>query len=366
MSDLFLEGRDLVVRYDGRTILAVDRIGVRRGECLAIIGPNGAGKSTLLRVLGLLERPASGEVRMDGAMVDWRVSLLASRRRFASAFQEPLLLDATVERNVGLALELRRLPGREVRRRGARWMERFGIAHLARRQARTLSGGEAQRASLARAFAIEPDALLLDEPFSALDPPTREGILQDFQRIMRESPVTTLLVTHDRDEALCLGSRVAVMLDGRLPQVGSSPEVFGRPVSEAVARFVGVENLLPGRITADVGGLLTVDTGQMRLRVPGRAPVGASVLVCLRPEDVVLRPGTDEGPRDSTLNHLSGRIAELFVLGSQVRVRVDCVHPMVVMVTGQSVRDLGLAPGVPVTASFKASAAHLIEHDAQA
>jgi tungstate transport system ATP-binding protein len=361
MSDHFVEARGLRIEYGDRPVLEVDHIGIRRGETLAVIGPNGAGKSTLLRVLGLLERPTAGRVLVDGQPVDWGRSLLAPRRRFASAFQEPLLLDATVERNVGLGLALRRLPAVEVGRRAGRWMERFGIAHLARRQARTLSGGEAQRTSLARAFAIESDVLLLDEPFSALDPLTRDEILRDLQRVLRESPVTTVFVTHDRNESLLLGSRVAVLINGTLVQVGPAAEVFARPASEAVARFVGVENFLPGRVTADDEGLLTVDTGLVRLKVPGSAAVGAGVLVCLRPEDVALRPAGEPGIRDSVLNHLAGRIVELFPLGPQVRVQVDCGHPLVALVTKQSVRDLKLSPGSPVQASFKASAAHLIE-----
>ena len=177
MTGAILEIGGVTVAHGGRAVLQIDRLAVRRGEILAIIGPNGSGKSTLLRIMGLLDRPARGEVRLDGRAIDWGRGLLTSRRRFASVFQEPLLADTTVERNVALGLTLRGVPAGEARRRAGHWIARFGIAPLAGRQARTLSGGEAQRTSLARAFAIEPDVLLLDEPFSALDPATREDLL---------------------------------------------------------------------------------------------------------------------------------------------------------------------------------------------
>jgi len=286
VTGAILEIGGVTVAHGGRAVLQIDRLAVRRGEILAIIGPNGSGKSTLLRIMGLLDRPARGEVRLDGRAIDWGRGLLTSRRRFASVFQEPLLADTTVERNVALGLTLRGVPAGEARRRAGHWIARFGIAPLAGRQARTLSGGEAQRTSLARAFAIEPDVLLLDEPFSALDPATREDLLRDLQRALRETTLTTVFVTHDRNEALRLGDRVGVMLEGRLEQLDTPEVVFGHPAGPDVARFVGVENLLPGRIASAEGGLLTVDCGALHVLVPGELSIGRSVILCVRPEDV--------------------------------------------------------------------------------
>jgi len=226
-----------VVRGD-RVVLDVPALDVRPGEILAVIGPNGAGKSTLLRVMGLLERPAVGTVRVSGEPAS-PARALALRRRMASAFQEPLLADMSVLDNVALGLRFRRRARSEQRARARRWLERFGIASLAARQARTLSGGEAQRTALARALVLEPDLLLLDEPFSALDQPTRETLLGELGRILREDARTTVLVTHDRSEALALSDRVAVMMDGRVLQLDETARVFRAPVSEEVARFVG-------------------------------------------------------------------------------------------------------------------------------
>jgi len=167
----------------------------------------------------------------------------------ASVFQEPLLLNASVYENAALGLKLRRLDGRAAEQRVLPWLERLGIAHLARRQARSLSGGEAQRTSLARAFVLDPELLLLDEPFSALDPPTRDELLLDLETILRETGITTVFVTHDRNEAYMLGNRVAVVIGGRVLQIGATAEVFAQPVNEEVARFVRPPLLMPRQIT---------------------------------------------------------------------------------------------------------------------
>jgi len=234
-SHLQLSG--LVVRRGGRDVLQIDALDVRRGEILAVVGPNGAGKSTLVTAMGLLERPAAGTILLDGEPVDWRHGALAARRRLAIVFQEPLLFDTTVDDNVTTGLMLRGVPRREHGPRVARWLSRLGIGHLARRQARTLSGGEAQRVSLARALVIEPELLLLDEPFAALDAPTREALADDLLVLLRETATTTVLVTHDRDEALELGDRLAVIVAGRLVQIDRPDRVLREPANEAVAAF---------------------------------------------------------------------------------------------------------------------------------
>jgi tungstate transport system ATP-binding protein len=361
MSAPILEGRDLRVEYEGRSILTVPRVEIAEGEVLAVIGPNGAGKSTLLRVLGLLEAPRAGTVLYRGQPVrSGGREGLAVRRRFASVFQEPLLCDTTVRTNAALGLRLRGRPSGEAAPEVQAWLERLGIAPLADRLARTLSGGEAQRTSLARAFAVKPEVLLLDEPFSALDPPTRAELLTLLQSLLREEGCTTLFVTHDRDEALRLGDRIAVVAEGEILQIGAPAEVFGRPASEAVARFVGVETILPGRVAADRDGLLAVEVDGAEIQALGNAPVGAEVLVCLRPEDLTLRGLEGAARRDSARNHLMGLVEAVIPLGAQVRVEVDCGARLVALVTKQSLEELGLRPGGAVEVSFKATAVHLI------
>lgn len=172
---------NLVLRLGNQEIFRVDKLALARGEVLALVGPNGAGKTSLLLTLALLQKPTAGTVRFDGETAN-RHNLLALRRRLAVVFQEPLLLDTTVWGNVTTALRIRGVPRREANARAQKWLERFGIAHLARRPARHLSGGEAQRTSLARAFALEPEVLFLDEPFAALDLPTRNALLGELGR----------------------------------------------------------------------------------------------------------------------------------------------------------------------------------------
>jgi tungstate transport system ATP-binding protein len=360
MTPPVVEGRNLRVRYAGSLALDVPQVAALEAEVLALIGPNGAGKSTLLRVLGLLERPTEGVVYHRGcpAPTGGR-SLLALRRRFASVFQEPLLCDATVEANVALGLRLRGQPGRD----GVTvWLERLGVAHLAGRHVRTLSGGEAQRVSLARAFAVRPEVLLLDEPFAALDVPTRQELLSLLQGLLRQENCTTVWVTHDREEALRVGDRIGVVMDGRLPQVATAAEVFGRPASEAVARFVGIETILPGRVVANCDGVLTIRVDGAEVVALGKAQLGDRVLVCLRPEDVTVGRREESVHADSARNRLPGVVVETVSLGPQYRVHLDCGSPLVSLVTKQSVEQLRLAPGIAIVATFKASAVHVIPH----
>ncbi|MEK7220394.1 MAG: TOBE domain-containing protein, partial [candidate division NC10 bacterium] len=164
----------------------------------------------------------------------------------------------------------------------------------------------------------------------------------------------------NRDEALRLGDRIAVMMGGRIHQVGVPSEVFGRPVSEEVARFVGVETILPGRVVAEQAGLLTVEVDGMKIEALGRATVGERVLVCLRPEDLVIRRRDERVGLESARNHLEGQVEDATPVGAQYRVRIACGSPVVALVTKQSFDDLALERGTPVVVTFKASAVHLI------
>jgi ABC-type Fe3+/spermidine/putrescine transport system ATPase subunit len=349
------------VSRGGRTVLDVPQLEVRQGEILAVIGPNGAGKSTLLRVLGLLETPAAGVLTFHGAPVTARDSL-ALRRRMANVFQEPLLADATVRDNVGLGLKFRGVDGRRIGPRVEGWLDRFGIAHLASRRARTLSGGEAQRAALARALVVEPEVLLLDEPFSALDHPTREALIDDLGRILDEERITTVLVTHDRAEAMTLGDRVGVLMEGRLVQVDDAAQVFRAPASEEIARFVGVETILDCRVLESAGDISLLEAGNQRIQVAQPSQPGEWVRLCLRPEDVTLFPGAPKPAAPTAFNRLPALVQRIVPAGAHARVMVDCGFPLVALVTRREIEDLRLCAGAPVTAHFKASAPHLLKH----
>ncbi len=359
MSGPVVEAAGVEMRYDGQIVLDVPALDVLPGEVLAVIGPNGAGKSTLLRVLALLARPSRGTVRFQGAVPQTETERLAWRRRMACVFQEAMLCRGSVLYNARLASRLRGVARLEADRRAREWLGRLGIDALADRPVDRLSGGEAQRTSLARAFAAMPEVLFLDEPFAALDAPTREALLDDLGRLLAATRTTTVLVTHDRAEALRLGDRVAVLLAGRLAELGPPERVFGAPATEAVARFVGVENLLPGRVVAQTDGVITVEAGPLRVTAVGDARPGERVLVGLRPEDLTLGGPQASGPT-SAQNRLPGRVVRVTPLGALWRIGVDCGVPLTALVTRPAVAALALAPGVPVEVTFKASAVHLV------
>lgn len=238
MAETLLTLRDIKVQYGNRIVLQIPALDLIAGEVLAILGPNGAGKTTLLRVMGLLLRPTTGKIFFLKEEVRG-TNMRFLRRRMASVFQEPLLLDTTVYDNVALGLKLRGLPRRDVERRVQPWLERLGIAPVTHRSARSLSGGEAQRASLARALVLEPDILLLDEPFSSLDQSTREALMGDLQRIFEITGVTTVFVTHERQEALTLSNRLGILSGSKILQLDGTLEVFRHPKNEEVAKIVG-------------------------------------------------------------------------------------------------------------------------------
>ncbi len=363
MSDEKIGLRDVTVERGKLRVLDVPLLTLARSELMAVVGPNGAGKSTLAQVMALLVRPTRGEVVFEGEPV--RGNPLGYRRRMAMVFQEPLLLDTSVEGNVGAGLAIRGIAAAERRRRVGEWLERFGIAHLAGRSARTLSGGEAQRTSLARALVLEPEVLFLDEPFAALDAPTRSALIDDLDRILTASEITTLFVTHDRSEALRLGDRIAVLMDGVIRQSGTPSEVFAMPADEQVAAFVGVETITPGRVQTVRDGIAVVDVAGKLLEANAGGQTEHEVLVCLRPEDVILAPPGDGGPMTSARNKLTATVRRITPAGPHASVALDAGFPLVALITKQSLGDLGLEPGSKVVASFKATAVHLIPHRQQ-
>lgn len=217
-----------------RDIFNIERFALVKGETVAIVGPNGAGKTTLLMTLALLQPPDSGTIALNGitAAPD---NLIQLRRRMAVVFQDSLLLDMSVLANLMTALRIRNVPRPQALDRAHKWLGVFGVDALASRPAGALSGGEAQRVSLARAFSLEPDLLFLDEPFAALDYPTRNSLLRDFGPILKSMNLTTLFVTHDYTEIPFLAEKTAVMYEGRIIKFGPNAEIFGEDFLERKA-----------------------------------------------------------------------------------------------------------------------------------
>lgn len=355
-NDIVLEARNITVSYDNKKVLDVPSLEISANRVQAIIGPNGSGKTTLLLCLALLNKPTTGSILFRGKPVG--SELLPLRRRFAVIFQEALLLNTTVIENVSLGMKMRGVEKEEINRRAQHWLERFGIAHLAKRNARTLSGGEAQRTSLARAFSLQPEILFLDEPFAALDAPTRQTLFGDVVNILQETRFTTVLITHDRNEAQTLADRVAVLMNGNILQNAPTAGVFSSPVNEEVARFIGVENVLSGKVLSCREGLANIEVGEYTVEAISDYGFGTRVKVCVRPEDITLSLSETPG---SARNVLRGEITDIFANGPLIRITLNCGFPLIAMVTRLSASEMGLEKNKKVFASFKAAAVHIIK-----
>jgi ABC-type sulfate/molybdate transport systems ATPase subunit len=277
-----VSARELVVERRSRSArfeLRVPALELRAGEVLCVLGPNGAGKSTLLRALAGLERPVSGSIERGPGLV-------------TLVFQRPIAFAGTVGHNLRAALYGSGLSRAERDARSARALSRFGIAGLVSRRAAALSGGELRRLALARAFALEPAALLLDEPFEDLDAAAQEALSLDLRQALADTGVAVALVTHDLRRAVMISSRLAVLHDGRLQQVGATDEVLARPANPTIARLVGMSNLVPGHVGAD-GRSVEIDA-EHRLAASCAFPAGTPVFAGLRPERLKLDVGRGE------------------------------------------------------------------------
>lgn len=359
MTSPLLAIHHLQVERDGVCILDLPELEIYPGEVLAIIGPNGAGKSTLMMALSGLIPFKAGQMIFSGRIVIPHRDL-SFRRRLATVMQAPLLLHASVYANIASGLRFRQMDKNEIRLRITDWLAKLSIAHLSERPAQKLSGGEAQRVSLARAFVIQPDLMLMDEPFAALDAPTRVQLLADLKKLLSVTQTTTLFITHDLDEALALADRVAVLMDGRLRQIGSPRDVFSSPADVDIARFTGVEAIFPGQIIRQQEGLVDVNCDQVLIQAVSSAPPGTQVYLCLRPEDITLSIPASL-PKTSARNHIRGTIRSLVPQGPMVRVMIDSGIRLTALITRASVQEMDLKVGQDILASFKSSAIHLIE-----
>ena len=236
MSPL-IELKNLTFTASGRTILNIPEFHIHEGEFVGIMGPNGAGKSTLLKVLAFLDNQTNGEIHYRGQSIPKGNVPLELRRKFSIALQQSLLLDATVFHNIAIGLTLRKVPKSVIKEKVAYWMEVFGITHLAKKNALYLSGGEAQRVNLARAMIVEPEILFLDEPFSALDFPTKIRLMEDFKRIIEEAKTTAVFVSHDLMEIHYLTKQLAIIVNGEVKQTGPTSRVLEHP-NAATAPFL--------------------------------------------------------------------------------------------------------------------------------
>src|SRR6266568_3323988 len=334
-----------------------------------LFGPSGSGKSTTLRCLAGLERPERGSIRFGDKI--WfdavrGIFLPPQRRRIGYLFQDNALFPhLRVVQNIGYGLG--KIAAAERRQRIEEITTLLGLAGLEDRYPRQLSGGQQQRVALARALVCRPRLLLLDEPLSALDAPTREHLRRQLRHWLVELRMSTILVTHDRIEALALGDHLVVFEAGRVRQSGSVQQVFSAPVDRAVARIVGVDTIERGMVVQVVDGLATIQVGPKRLIA--LAPRGRNagrdgeVYVCIRAEDVMLEKRVANLSQSSARNHLLGHIRSVDREGPMMRVDLDCGFPLKALVTNQAYQDMELRERDEIVAVVKAPAIHLIARD---
>jgi tungstate transport system ATP-binding protein len=358
-KEIILSVENLKVQLGGVSILDIPSFFIREKEFVSLIGPNGSGKSTLLLVLNSLIRPVAGRITYRQNVIDSRDAVFDYRRKLSMVFQEPLLFDTTVYKNVASGLNIRGMKKEVIRERVMRYLKWFSIEHLAHRSARKLSGGEAQRASLARAFAIEPEVIFLDEPFSALDPPTRNALTDDLDRILRETGITALMVTHDQSEALRMSDRIVVMNEGSIVQQGAPLEVMNNPANEFVASFVGMDTILEGRVVKSSDGVVTISVSGSEIDAVSNNKFGEKVYCCIRPENVSIEL-VHPDDLTSARNIFAAVVSDISSLGPFLKLTLDCGFTLVSYVTREAYAMLDLKEGKKVFAAFKATAVHII------
>ncbi len=315
------------------------------GEYFMVLGPTGAGKTILLETIAGIYELKQGEIYIKGRNA---TQAPPENRNIGFVYQEYALFPhLNVYNNVQFGLKARKM--NQPKEKTKEIMQLLDISHLGSRYPHTLSGGEKQKAALARAIVVEPEVLLLDEPLAALDQKTRDYLRGELSKINNELGITMMHVTHDQPEAMMLGHRTCVMMDGRILQIGKTDEVFNWPINEEVADFVGVENILSGKIHSSNNGVITVKVDDYKIISVSDRKNG-QVKVFIRPEDITLSLKKQDS---SARNMIPGTVQKVTRLGAIYRIELD--NGLSSYVTKQSVENLQLKPGREVYASFKAT-----------
>jgi putative spermidine/putrescine transport system ATP-binding protein len=287
--DSFLDVAGAEKAFGAATVLGGVDLGVGAGEFVSLLGPSGCGKTTLLRIVAGLLAADRGTVRLDGQDITRRPP---HRRDVGVVFQNYALFPhLSVADNVAFGLKARRRAAAETAEVVRRFLDLVHLSDFADRSVRALSGGQQQRVAVARALAVRPKLLLLDEPFSALDRKLRETMQIELRRLLRELGTTAVFVTHDQDEALTMSDRIAVMNRGAIEQFATPEAIYRRPETAFVLEFVGLSSRLAGKVVAAEAGTVAVDTAVGRLRGPGSFVPGADVLLAVRPERITVGGG---------------------------------------------------------------------------
>ena len=353
---------DFSLRYPGGPLVCVDELRMAADGCkvAVLFGASGSGKTTVLRVLAGLTRPDSGRVTFHGeTWFDGERCLPPQERNIGFVSQDYALFPhLTVSQNVAYGLGRLSRGERDVRVRDSlAWL---GLDEFAGRRPAEISGGQQQRVALARAVARRPRLLLLDEPLSALDAPTRRHLRGELHALLERAGIPSIVVTHDPAEALALADEIVLMHDGRVLQTGKPSDVFNHPSSVEAAQILGVDTVVDGIVESQDGVLVTVNAGGVRLTAVCHEPLpaGCAAAVCIRAEDVVLAP-----PRTvvgSARNRLEGTVIGAVEEAGLVRIALDCGFFLRATLTRQSCEELDIRAGTPIEAMIKAPNVHLI------
>src|SRR6266446_318644 len=344
----YLDVVDVAKWFRATPVLQGLGLQVRAGEFVSLLGPSGCGKTTLLRIVAGLLAADRGRVILDGADI---TRVPAHQRNIGVVFQSYALFPhLSVAENVAFGLKARGTPAAEIGATVGRVLALVRLADHAERSIFALSGGQQQRIAVARALAVRPKLLLLDEPLSALDRKLRETMRMELGHLLHDLGITAIFVTHDQDEALVMSDRIAVMHAGRIEQFDTPAAVYARPATPFVLDFVGTSTRLRGTVAASDGDELLVDTASGRVRVRGHAATGAAVLVAVRPEHLRL------GSARHGENALELKVRDLVFLGSKTFLHFHAAEGDQAVAELPAAAGTGIAPGDQVTVSWTVSA----------
>ena len=357
----FLELARLSKQFGSSTAVDSINLSVERGEFLTLLGPSGCGKTTILRMVAGFETPSNGTILLDGEDITYR---LASKRPMGMVFQSYALFPhMTAEQNIAFGMSVKHQPKSFITHRCGELLALVGLSDKGRSYPHQLSGGQQQRIAIARALAVEPKVLLLDEPLSALDAKVRVALRDEIRRIQQQLKMTAIYVTHDQEEALAISDRIAVMAKGKIEQLDQPEEIYSNPRTVFTATFVGTSNRFNGTLTSAVEGLCQVE--DQVLHIPSQQDLhdGDQVLVMVRPEEVTISNADATPPAynsNGSGNHIVGTIQLRAFLGPFIRfhVQVNATMTLIADVPSQQAREFYVAQQVKL--SFLPSACQVL------
>lgn len=324
---------------------------VDSSETLVILGPTGAGKTVVIELLAGFRSPKSGSVLIDGSDIS---HLPPEKRKIGLLYQDYLLFPhLSVFDNIAYGLRKGGLKKGEIRSKIKEFAALIGIEDLLDRNPRKLSGGEQQRVALARTLIVEPEILLLDEPFSAVDPNTKEDLMRELRRILEKRKMPVIYITHDQVEAIDMADRIAVMNEGRVVQIDYPERVFSAPKSEFVANFVGIRNVYKGKATR-VDGSTSVEIDDTRIF--SSIDLEGEVHMTIRPEDVIVSRGRISS---SARNSLRGKVVAIVEKRPVIYITADCGIEITSAITRESLNELNITLGDEIFMTFKAQNVNL-------